>query len=260
MNSILEEIVRQKQTEVEHLKKKNFSSEVVRENLNTNKSFKEIFYHDGLAIIGEIKRKSPSKGDISLIQDPMLLLHQYIDGGVAAISVLTDEKYFSGSVSDLVMVSDYLMNSKTPVLRKDFIIDEAQIDESLCCGTDAILLIVSVLQQKTKSLLSYANRLGLDVIVEVHNEEELEHAVEIGAEIIGINNRDLNTFKEDINVCLNLIKKVPKGIYTVAESSVKSPQDVKKIKAAGFDGVLIGEALVKAERPADLIREMRNVR
>jgi len=260
MSSILEKIVRQKQKEVEHLKKKNFPFKLVRKNLNTNKSLKEILSHDELAIIGEIKRKSPSKGNISLIQDPMLLLDQYIDGGVAAISVLTDENFFSGSVDDLIVAAEYLKHSKIPILRKDFVIDEAQINESLCCGADAILLIVSVLKKRTKSLLRYANKLGIDAIVEVHNEEELTYAVEIGSEIIGINNRDLSTFKEDINVCLNLIKQVPKGIYTVAESSIKSPHDVKQVKAVGFDGVLIGECLVKAQSPADLIREMSAVR
>ncbi len=259
MNSILENIISQKQKEIALLKANSSNLENMGKNQNRNKSFKEMLGRDQLSIIDEIKRKSPSKGNINLIKDPKLLLDRYIEGEISAISVLTDEQYFAGTIDDLIAATEHLKDIDIPVLRKDFTIDESQIDESIACNANAILLIVSVLQEETKRLLDYANRLGIDAIVEVHNESELNHAVEIGADIIGINNRDLSTFNEDINVCLNLINKLPKNILTIAESAIKTPADVRKIKAAGFDAVLIGEALVKAENPSELIRQMRHV-
>src|SRR3990167_9487159 len=230
MNSILQEIIAQKKLEVENLKHQIFDNR--REN-NVHKSFKSIFCKDEL------------------------LIESYISGGVGGVSILTDEKFFAGTINDLHLVVEHLKNSPIPVLRKDFIIDKLQIDQSNALGANAILLIVSVLKTKTKILLDYAKKLGIEAIVEIHNEDELNYAISIGAEIIGINNRDLNSFKEDINLCLNLISKIPGNIYTVAESAIRSIDDIKKIKAAGFNAVLIGEMLMKANNPSVLIRSMR---
>lgn len=257
MNNLLIDIIKNKQKEVKALKKKELKLDISMRDANTSKSFKKTLNHEKFTIIGEIKRKSPSKGELNPIKDPIALLDQYTDGGACAISVLTDEKYFAGSISDLLTVTEHLKQSSIPVLRKDFIIDEAQIDQSLHCGANAILLIVSVLQKKTARLLNHAKQLGIDAIVEVHDEYELKHAVDIGAEIIGINNRDLNTFQEDINVCLSLKERVPHGIYTIAESAIRTLDDINTIKSAGFDAALIGETLVKADNPADVIRKMR---
>lgn len=259
MHSILKDIVNRKYKEVEDLKNNASNSIEQAKNICVNKSFRQTIRSGRLSIIGEIKRRSPSKGNIASIPKPLALLKEYIDGGVSAVSVLTDKHYFSGSIEDLTKIADQLKNSKVPVLRKDFIVDEIQIIESVLAGANAVLLITAVLKEKTQELLKYANDLGVDAIVEVHNESEMKYAIQIGAEIIGVNNRDLHTFEENIDVCLNLIKHIPKGILTIAESAIKTPTDIKKINAAGFDAVLIGEALVRSEKPSRLLNSMRKV-
>ena len=186
-------------------------------------------------------------------------MQEYIKGGASAISVLTDSVFFNGSLQDLEMVSTLVKPHKTPILRKDFMIDEIQIAQSIQAGADAILLIVSVLKEKTADLLAYAKKHGIDAIVEVHNLQELELAIDIGADIIGINNRDLSTFAEDLNTCLNLAPMIPPGIVTIAESSIKTTDDIEKIKKAGFDAVLIGEALVTASSPSNTLKKLRGV-
>lgn len=260
MHNILKEIIRQKRIEVSILKNKasdDFNFYKLKYNARL-KSFKQAIGGEKLSFIGEIKRKSPSKGKLSSILDPVFLLQEYIDGGISAVSILTDQKYFSGSIADLEKIATYLDESCIPILRKDFIIDEVQIIESILAGANAILLIVSVLKEKTRDLLLCAKEFGIDAIVEVHDIDELEFAVDIGAEIIGINNRNLHTFAEDINVCLNLAQHIPHGILKIAESSIKTPDDIKKINEAGFDAVLIGQTLVMAEKPSVKLRQMRD--
>jgi indole-3-glycerol phosphate synthase len=247
MHSILEHIIQQKQIEVSELKHD-----------ANRKSFKQAIAGHTLSFIGEIKRKSPAKGKLSSILNPIALLQAYLKGDISAVSVLTEKHYFDGSLDDLKQVAAYLNPSSTPVLRKDFILDEVQILESVLAGADAILLIVAVLQDKTRDLLRYANTLKIDVIVEVHDRHELNLAIDIGAEIIGINNRNLTTFEEDMNTCLDLVQHIPGHILKIAESSIKTPEDIKKINQAGFDAVLIGEALVTAENPAITLKHMRD--
>lgn len=247
MHNILNKIIHQKHIEVSNLKNK-----------AKLKSFKHAIGGEKLSFIGEIKRKSPSKGKLSPISDPIVLLDAYLEGGISAVSVLTDQHYFSGSITDLKNIATYLDASCTPILRKDFIIDEIQIIESIVAGANAILLIVSVLQEKTRDLLRCAKAFGIDAIIEVHDIDELQFAVDIGAEIIGINNRNLDTFAEDINICLHLAQYIPDGILKIAESSIKTPDDIQKINQAGFDAVLIGEALVTAENPAVKLSQMRS--
>jgi len=272
MHNMLEEIIAHKHKEVIALKNKGyggaafdlFSKEagLIRKVTKESNNFKQAVSSGRLSIIGEIKRSSPSAGNLSLILDPLALLKEYLAGGVSAVSVLTDQRFFSGSIADLQAVSDHLNSLegvRVPVLRKDFIVDKVQILESVVSGANAILLIVSVLKEKTKQLLDYAKSFGIDAIVEVHNKDELNFAIDIGAEIIGINNRDLNTFKVDINRCLELAPCIPKGILKIAESGIKSPADIKKINKAGFDAVLIGEALVRSEEPAALLSQMAGV-
>lgn len=223
------------------------------------KSLKKALSKPGLSIISEIKRKSPSKGTLRSISDPIALTNEYIKGGASAISVLTDQKYFSGTVEDLALIADRLKHKSAPILRKDFIIDKSQIIESLLCGADAILLIVSALQEKIKALIETAKALGLEVLVEVYDKDELKLALDCGAEIIAVNNRNLKTFDVDINVSLDLIKHIPAHIVKVAASGIHTMDDIKKIKHAGYDAVLIGEALMKSRDPAALITEMRSV-
>lgn len=264
MHDRLKTIIQQKQLEVAALKAelpeeipekiKNFSL-----NTHNKKSFKQALSQPGLAFIGEIKRRSPSKGQLASIADPLVLLDQYRQGGISAVSVLTDELFFGGSLDDLQQVATQLNDSNIAVLRKDFIIDECQFIQSLAYGANCILLIVAVLKERTADLLNKAKELGIDAIVEVHDKAELDLAVSIGAEIIGINNRNLHTFAEDINVCIDLVQYIPQGVVSIAESAIRSAEDIKKVNAAGFDAVLIGEALVRSAKPAETLQQMRAV-
>lgn len=248
MHDQLNAIIQQKLVEIEN-RKKELSS----------KSFKKAISTDSLAIIAEIKRKSPSKGLLAEIADPGYLAQQYVDGGAAAISVLTDEKFFAGSLNDLKIVADTLKNNPIPILRKDFIIDEIQIVDALLTDANAILLIVTVLQQRTVELLRFSHQLGLDVIVEVHNKTELEYALDMGADIIGINNRNLDTFEERLETCLELIEYIPPQVVSIAESAIRSEEDLSRIHCAGFNAVLIGEALVKSTNPCQRLQQMCEV-
>lgn len=246
MHSILKEIIEQKKLEVARLKASGeYEQDPVHPRVRTQ-SFKQMIAKPKLSFITEIKRKSPSKGKLADIPEPEILLEAYIKGNASAISVLTDEKFFGGSNQDLVRVAKRLDDSPIAILRKDFTIDERQTREAYAIGADAILLIVTVLQDKTKALYEHAKSLGLDVLVEVHDKAELDYAIEIGADIIGINNRNLNTFEENIDLCLTLKKQIPKGVISVAESAIRTKADIAKVIQAGFDAVLIGEALVKA--------------
>lgn len=244
-------IIKQKYQEMAQLK-----SVPVKKRLH-NKSFKKSLCNDSLSIIAEIKRKSPSKGNLALITDPVALAKQYVEGGASAISVLTDETFFSGSIDDLIQVASALSELNPPVLRKDFIIDKRQIDEAYNAGADAILAIVAVLGNRTKEIIEYANVRNLDVLVEVHDEYELDMALVSGAEIIGINNRNLKTFQIDTQVSLQLVGAIPKNIIKVAESGILSPELAKQYRQAGFDAVLIGEALVTAADPQQFIKACR---
>ena len=254
MSNTLAKIIQQKQQEVLALRSRNIVAD-----RRVRKSLAKSLAQNGLSIIAECKRHSPSKSHLSAISDPAMLIQSYVDGGAAAISVLTDEEFFCGSMKDLNYVAELLQYHSAPILRKDFIIDEVQLLESSASGADAILLIVAALGEKTASLLAQATVLGLEALVEVHDREELDYAVSIGAEIIGINNRNLSSFVVDINTCVQLIKHVPEHIITVAESGIKDLNDIQAIKRAGFDAALIGEALVRHEAPAQLLRQFRGI-
>ncbi len=182
---------------------------------------------------------------------------QYQQAGAAAVSVLTDELFFKGSVADLQQVSLALQDTSCAVLRKEFIIDEIQIAQAAQFGADAVLLIMAVTQDKTQELLNYAHYLGLEVLLEVHTEEELEMALDTDAKIIGVNNRNLHTLKVDVNTSLNLIEYMPKNIVKVSESGIHDAKIAHELFAAGFDALLVGEALVKSSHPKKLIADMR---
>jgi anthranilate phosphoribosyltransferase len=221
------------------------------------KSLKKALSPPGLSIISEVKRKSPSNGLLKKSIDPTFLVDAYLKGGAASISVLTDEKFFSGSLTDLKIIAEKLKEHPVPVLRKDFIIDKSQIAESVVFGADAVLLIVTILKEKTKEFLEYTESKGLEALVEVHTLDELKIAIDADAKIIAINNRNLKTFSVDINISLDLIKNIPPHITKVSASGIHTPEDFKKMHDAGFDAVLVGEALMISDDPAQLMMQLR---
>lgn len=219
-----------------------------------NKSFYNAIAKNGISIIGEIKRSSPSKGDINKnvnIEKVTEIYNQTVD----AISVLTEEDFFNGKINDLIKVKK---NSDLPVLRKDFIINKNQILESRNIGADAILLIVAILDRnKLLELYSYACDLGLDAIVEVHNEKELEVALSISPKIIGINNRNLIDFSIDLNTTNKLRKKISKDILVISESGIKEKEDLLKIDKV--NGLLIGESFMKSKSIEKKAKEFKSL-
>jgi len=202
---------------------------------------------DGIAIIAELKKASPSKGLIRTDFRPAALGRELEQAGAAALSVLTDEPFFQGSLDYLREASS---STSLPCLRKDFIVDEFQIVEARANRADAILLIVAALTQKELRLLAESARSHrLDVLCEAHDEQELERALDAGCRLIGINNRDLRTFEVTLQTALRLAKKMPAGCFRVAESGIHSGADLARLRAAGYEAFLIGESLMKAERP-----------
>jgi indole-3-glycerol phosphate synthase len=212
--------------------------------------------HDGrVAVIGELKRRSPSKGDLAPDLDPGPTAKAYEAGGAVALSVLTDQHYFGGTVADLQAARDA---TTLPCLRKDFTLDEVQVYESRAIGADAILLIVAAIPDDAllADLHALAIELGLSVLVEAHDAAELERALRAGALVVGVNSRDLSTFAEDLGLAAGLSTTIPAEVIAVAESAIRSPDDARRVAAAGFDAILVGEALVRAEDPAALVREL----
>jgi indole-3-glycerol phosphate synthase len=195
-------------------------------------------------LIAEVKKASPSAGLIREDFDAVKIADIYVKNKAVAISVLTEDKYFLGKFSYLTQISK---NIQVPLLMKDFIVHEYQIYEGLFHGASAVLLIAAMLLDKQlKELMQVARSLGLDCLVEAHDETEVKRAVSAGAEIIGVNNRDLRDLKVELNNCLNLIPKIPKGIVIVAESGLKTHEDVLRVQEAGAHAVLIGETFMRA--------------
>lgn len=206
-------------------------------------------------VIAEFKRASPSKGIIRVDADPALIALEYEAGGAAAVSVLTEEDRFRGSLSDLAAVR---AAAKIPVLRKDFIFDEYQLYESAAAGADALLLIVAALDD---DMLHHLRRvaedeLHLDALVEVHTKDELRRAEATGATLIGVNNRDLHSFRVSLDVSVELAQAAAPGRTLVAESGLKSGDDLRRLGALGYSGFLVGESLMRAERPGQALRAL----
>jgi indole-3-glycerol phosphate synthase len=211
-----------------------------------------------VAVVAEIKRRSPSKGDLALDLDPAATAAAYAAGGAACLSVLTDGPYFGGSVDDLRAAR---AACGLPVLRKDFVIDEVQVFETRAVGADAMLLIVAAIpdDRLLTDLHSLAADLGLAVLVETHDAAELERALGIGARIVGVNARDLGTFDEDLGVGERLVARVPADVIAVAESAIRSRGDVERMARSGFDAVLVGEMLVRSDDPTSTVRDLASV-
>lgn len=207
-----------------------------------------------VALIAEVKHASPSKGVLIDPFDPVALARVYAENGAAAISVLTDERFFQGRLSDLSAVREAV---GAPVLRKDFVIDPYQVYEGRAAGADAMLLIVAALDDaRLEDLHALIESLGMAALVEVHNEAELERALRVDPRLIGVNNRDLATFEVDLGVTARLAKLVPPGVTLVAESGLHAPEDVARMGVAGADAVLIGEALVTAAHRGTLVKAL----
>ena len=209
-----------------------------------------------VALIAEVKKASPSRGTLAPDRpwDPVGLARTYADNGAAAISVLTDEKYFQGR---LELLADIRVAVRVPLLRKDFTIDEYQLWESRAAGADAILLIVAILEPTLlRDLLAAAKGLGLGVLVEAHTAAEVDVALGAGATIVGINNRDLRTFETRLETTLALVPTIPPGVTVVSESGFAVADDVRRIVAAGAHAVLVGEGLVRAADTGAKVREL----
>jgi len=207
-----------------------------------------------VAVIAEVKRASPSKGTIAAISDPAGLACDYAAGGARVISVLTESRYFGGSLKDLAAVREAV---SVPVLRKDFVISSYQLWEARAHGADMVLLIVAALPQNALvSLVERAVSLGLVPLVEVHTEAEVERAAEAGAKIIGVNARDLGTLKVDRGVFGRLAPRIPDGIIKIAESGIRGPHDLFAYAAAGADAVLVGESLVTGKDPRSAVADL----
>ena len=208
----------------------------------------------GIAIIAELKRASPSRGLIRSEFDPEKLAAELEQAGAAALSVLTDEEFFQGSLRDLRTAS---ASTRLPCLRKDFIVDELQLLEARANCADAVLLIVAALgPAELASLAGKAAEYELDVLCEVHDAQELQRARDGGHQIIGVNNRDLNTFRVDLATTLRLAREIPPDVLAVAESGIESGTDIARLRAAGYGAFLIGEALMKAPVPGEALKGM----
>jgi indole-3-glycerol phosphate synthase len=210
-----------------------------------------------LSVIAEFKRRSPSGGEIRPGASPAQIAHTYQQSGAVALSILTDEKFFGGSNADL---SAARAACDLPVLRKDFVIDEFQIYEARVGGADAILLIVRALTDvRLRSFLALAKELGMDALVETHSATEVERALAAGANIIGVNNRDLDTLVTDVSLAPRLRSMVPPDYVFVAESGISTPEQMKVLEDAGVDAVLIGESLLRAEDPGARLRDLLSI-
>lgn len=211
---------------------------------------------DGINIIAEFKRRSPSKGVIRADVDLLTMMRSYEGGGAAAISVLTEEDYFDGSLRDLRRVKEAVT---LPVLRKDFIFDEYQVYEA-AAAADGLLLIVAALEDRQLESLRrlVEDDLEMDALVEVHNEAEMDRAARCGATLIGVNNRDLKTFEVSLETSVKLAKWAPRNALLVSESGLSAASDLRRLKEHGFDGFLIGEFLMRAQQPEAVLRELRS--
>jgi indole-3-glycerol phosphate synthase len=209
-------------------------------------------------IIAEFKRRSPSKGPIREGADPKTTAQQYERGGAAAVSVLTEADHFAGSLADLSLVRE---TTKLPLLRKDFILDEYQLYESAAAGADALLLIVAILPDLELAKLRRVTEeeLGMDALVEVHTHDEMERAIQAGANMIGVNNRNLATFAVTLETSIELAASAPAGTVMISESGIETIDDIKRLRAVGYDGFLIGETLMRAERAEELLKELTPV-
>lgn len=210
---------------------------------------------DSLAVISEVKRRSPSKGDLAADLDPAVLAGAYERGGASCLSVLTDGPHFGGSAADLARAREA---TGLPVLRKDFTVSAHDVLDARIMGADCVLLIAAALDDdELFELLAVSSQVGLDALVEIHDESELEVAISAGATMIGVNQRDLTTFEVDHERAVRMGSAMPDSVVRVAESGVRDADDARSLRAAGYDAILVGETLVRASDPAAVIRSLK---
>jgi len=253
---ILDQIVAAKRQEIASLKKITPLANMQKAvgDLPPTRAFRQAINHRPCAIIAEVKRSSPSKGRIRDDFDPVQIASIYQEHGARAVSVLTDKQFFEGNGAYLAAIKKAIA---LPLLRKDFIIDAYQIYESRILGADALLLIAAILEpRQLQEYIELAEQLGLAPLVEVHDKEELAKALVAGAEIIGINNRDLQTFSTDLKRTLELAPIIPQGKIVVTESGITTRKDIELLMAAGINCFLIGEALMRADDIGEKLREL----
>jgi indole-3-glycerol phosphate synthase len=254
MGTILDRIISEKQKEIQHLK--NLERVSVMNDIKRKSILARLENESHLAVIAEFKRASPSKGDINIGLDPVLQAKKYEQYGAAAISVLTDSTFFKGSFLDLKAVSEVV---DIPVLCKDFIIDRVQIDLAKEHGASIVLLIAAALtNEELRDLYEYARLQNLEVLVEVHDEEDVEKALLLGPRLIGINNRNLKTFEVNLDVTERLVPLVKHtGAYVISESGIFTESDAEKVRNAGAHGVLVGESLMRSLDLSGNLHELR---
>lgn len=255
MKDILSEIIANKRFEVD-LQKQAISIEQLTEGLGderiSGRSMKQALASSASGIIAEFKRRSPSKGWIRENADPAEIIPAYDAAGASALSILTDEKFFGGSLKDIRTARPL---TPLPILRKDFIIDEYQLYQAKIVGADAILLIAAALEaDKCRTLAEKAHELGLEVLLEIHSAEELAY-IHPEIDMVGVNNRNLGTFYTDIENSFRLAERLPQNTLLVSESGISDPETVKRLRMAGFRGFLIGETFMKTEVPGNALRE-----
>ena len=257
--NLLSEIVSSKQRRVDQAKKlvpleqMRALASKARENARAHALFKALSDESKINIIAEFKRRSPSKGEIRRDADPVITARAYESAGAAAVSVLTEEDYFGGSLDDLRAVRKTV---SLPILRKDFVFDEYQVYESAAAGADAVLLIVATLADEALGRLRRMteDELGMDALVEVHAAGEMKRAAACGAKIIGVNNRDLQTFTVSLETSVQLEPIAPKGSVLISESGISSVGDIRRLRLVGYRAFLIGESLMRAPEPGEALR------
>jgi len=254
--NILDEICAYKREEVKNRSKRASLSEMERcaREAEAPLDFKGALRAAGINVIAEVKKASPSAGIIRKDFDPVRIARQYQQGGSAALSVLTDEKYFQGKLDFIRRIKDAV---RLPALQKDFIVSSWQIYEARSVGADCILLIVRILtDDELREFLDCAASLGLAALVEVHDEAELQRALAVGAEIIGINNRNLSDLSVDIHTTARLAPVIPEGKLLVSESGIKTASDIQLLRETGVNAFLIGESLLRSEHPGEALRDL----
>jgi indole-3-glycerol phosphate synthase len=255
MGSVLDKILTTKKEEVAVLKRDRSRLRSAYPTVTRRDFCAALFEDASLAIIAEVKKASPSKGIIRHDFDPVRIAESYRNAGANAVSVLTDEKYFMGSTEFLVSIRAVI---DLPVLRKDFIIDMVQVEQTAAIGADAMLLVVAALDDiQMRDLFQASRGLGIEPLIEVHNGRELDRAMRLEPILLGINNRDLSTFVTNINVTIDLMAHIPDSVVTVSESGIENREQALAIKSAGVKALLVGESLMRQDDPATLLQELK---
>lgn len=254
MHPRLKEILAHKRSEVENLRRRGLPADRRKGSSPVCDFKKAISARDRIGLIGEIKFASPSVGVIRKRTDPCAIGRMYEENGVSAISLLTDRRFFGGDLNDLPRLK---VAVSVPLLRKDFIVDEIQVRESFLYGADAILLIARILsKEELKELIAVGKAFGLTPLTEIHDRDDLEKAVDCGAEMIGINNRDLDTFEVSLQTTLDLAPLIPKECIKVSESGISGKEEIGLLRSVGMQAVLVGTSIMKSEGMMTKLREL----